>query len=363
MRTARRWAGAAVLALVASGCGNLLLPDPPPGRAVEDFEAAWSFIDSVYPMLPEKGIDWDSAHAGYRARAEAARGDDIQQILHDLVETLRDGHAYYAARGGGPVFPYLSHRLRRDRSTFSPYLVRRYVDAALVVAGNGSMEHSLLDGDLGYLRLATFERVRMVDELPAVMASRAGTSGLVLDIRNNNGGELENVAGTVRWFLDSTLRWPAAFTRSGPWEDYEPPIEPVSPVSPGARYRKPVVVLANGATRSAGDMMAELMRHLPRVTLVGDTTMGIACQDHEDIEGDLRLPRGLQIHIPTGCIRGYDGVPVEWFGVPPDVRVTQTEADLRAGRDRQLEAAIALLREQTGGATASPIPAEGGGRR
>lgn len=343
----RHGLGTLALATLAAGCGDLLLPPPTPNPSLEDFEAAWSFIDSVYPMFEEKGIDWDSVYGWYRPRAEAARGDDIHQVLHDLVETLRDGHAYYSTRGGGPVFPYVSHRFRRDKPTFSPYLVRRYVPGGLTLAGGRTVEYGLLEGNLGYLRLPTFDPNRVLDDLPSVMAALAETAGLVLDIRNNNGGELANVAGVVRWFLDSPLRWPEGFTRSREvWQDYEPPIQPVSAAS---RYTRPVVVLANGASRSAADMMAELMRHLPGVTLVGDTTTGIACQDHEDIEGDLRLPGGLHIHIPTGCIRGYDGVPVEWFGVPPDLRVTQTEADLRAGRDLQLVAAMAVLRENAGG--------------
>ncbi len=340
--------GLATLALVMPivGCGDLLLPTPVPNRSLEDFEAAWSFIDSLYPMFQEKGIDWDSVYTAYRPRAEEARGDDIHQILHDLVETLRDGHAYYSTRGGGPVFAYVSHRYRRDKPTFSPYLVRRYVPGGLSLAGNRTVEYGMLEENLGYLRLSTFDPDRMLDDFPSVMHALAGTAGLVLDIRNNNGGELANVAGVVRWFIDSPMRWPDAFTRRGVWEDYEPPIQPVSPIT---RYGQSVVLLANGASQSAADMMAALMRHLPEVTLVGDTTTGIACQDHEDIEGDLRLPGGLHIHIPTGCMRGYDGVPVEWFGVPPDFRVTQTEADLRARRDLQLEAAMALLREKAGG--------------
>jgi len=97
--------GILALASAASGCGGLFVTESAENQGIEDFEEAWAFIDSVYPMFPEKGIDWDSVYARYRPLAEAARGDDWHQLLRDLVDTLRDGHAYYQTAGGGVVFP------------------------------------------------------------------------------------------------------------------------------------------------------------------------------------------------------------------------------------------------------------------
>ncbi|MGW8266349.1 MAG: hypothetical protein ACWGSQ_08280, partial [Longimicrobiales bacterium] len=104
------------LAAAALGCGDLFVAGSSGNPAVEDFEAAWTFIDSIYPMFQEKGIDWDSVYTRYRPLAEVARGDEWHQLLHDLVETLRDGHAYYQTAGGGVVFPFVSHRYRRDQA-------------------------------------------------------------------------------------------------------------------------------------------------------------------------------------------------------------------------------------------------------
>jgi len=49
------------------------------------------------------------------------------------------------------------------------------------------------------------------------------------------------------------------------------------------------------------------------------------------------------ICIGTIDLRRYDGLPWEWPGIPPDVRVVQTGADAEQGIDRQLEYAISLL--------------------
>jgi C-terminal processing protease CtpA/Prc len=69
---------------------------------------------------------------------------------------------------------------------------------------------------------------------------------------------------------------------------------------------------------------------IPTVTLVGDTTTGDACNAiAENILGDYSLPGGRHLHIGTtyGC--RYDGLPIDWNGIPPEIRVVQTEADLK----------------------------------
>jgi C-terminal processing protease CtpA/Prc len=117
-----------------------------------------------------------------------------------------------------------------------------------------------------------------------------------------------------------------------------PPFQPAGPF----QYTNPVVVLINGSTFSAGEFTTEILKQLPHVTAVGDTTGGGSVGG-----GDASLyflPSGKSIEIGFIDIRRYDGLPWEWLGVPPDIRVVQTEADILAGRDKQLEYAIDMLK-------------------
>jgi len=105
--------------------------------------------------------------------------------------------------------------------------------------------------------------------------------------------------------------------------------------------------LINGSTFSAGELCTEIMKQLPNVTAVGDTTGGgsAGSQDNPpNARGEYYLPSGKMIYIGTIDLRRYDGLPWEWRGVPPDIRVVQTEADIKQGRDKQLEYAIEILR-------------------
>jgi C-terminal processing protease CtpA/Prc len=322
------------------GCKGMITGTSATGHNVSDFEATWAWVDSLYPALEMKGIDWDAVYSMYRPRAEAARGDEIFQVLHDLVELLEDTHAFLQTAGGAVVHPHVTRRFLRDRHAFSPHLVREYFSDELLVSPNHVFEYQVMDGNVGYLRIATFDPGNMMDDLPTAMEYVRNTDALIVDIRNNNGGQSENVDGVVSRFIESPVVWMDAFEQDGvPFEPW-PPIEPDESQY---TYTNPIAMLINGAAMSSGELFPELMKQLPSVTAVGDTTAGSACNDFHDVPGDLRLDSGRRVHIPTGCVGRYDGELIERNGVPPDIHVPMTVADIEQGRDVQLEAAIQVL--------------------
>jgi hypothetical protein len=328
------------LVLLIPACADLLVRPTAGDRNLEDFEVAWRVVDSVYPYLAFKGIDWDSIYVVYRARSEQARGDEFYQVLSDLLGELRDGHVYFQPDGGlHEVYPHLPPRQRRDRHAYSPFVVRRYFDTELQLSPNGKIEYGILPDSIGYAVLGDFHSDHLSSDLPAVLTHLRGTRGLILDIRHRKGGGYDQVEATVARFLTAPLEKPE-FYMLGTRLDL-PPFTPRGPFA----YTSPVVVLINGSTFSAGELFTEVMKRLPNVTAVGDTTGGgSAGSDDQHAPGLHRLPSGKRIYIGTIDLRRYDGLPWEWLGVAPDIRVEQTEADITAGRDLQLEAAIALLR-------------------
>lgn len=334
--------GALTLAalLAVGACDTLLVPPSDADSVVADFEAAWSWTDSVYPMFQQKGIDWDSVHTVFRLRAEAASGDEVYPLLRDLLEVPRDGHLYFQTPGGGLVYPYMPPRLVEGRHTFSRFLVRRYAMGHMGTLAGGDIEYGVMPGNIGYVRFATFDPENLWTQVPEAMATVRNTDGLVLDVRNNNGGERQNVSALVSSFLTDTLVWLEGFEADGvlfePWE-------PIPPDPGRYTYAAPVVVLINGASISGAEILAETMKRVAGVTVVGDTTAGAACNDRDVNPGNRTLPSGIVIHIPTACLLRYDGLPMEWNGVPPDIRVPQTKADIDEGRDLQLEYALSLL--------------------
>ena len=198
------------------------------------------------------------------------------------------------------------------------------------------MEYEILPGNIGYAFLSDFHKNYLTDEFPAVLEYLKNTKGLVLDIRQKRGGDYKNIEAVVTRFLTQPLVRNDAYTYGIKWN--LPPFQP----SGTFQYTKPVVVLINGSTFSAGEFTTEILKQLPQVTAVGDTTGGGSVGGGD--ESLYFLPSGKSIEIGFIDIRRYDGLPWEWLGVPPDIRVEQTEADILAGRDKQLEYAIEMLK-------------------
>jgi carboxyl-terminal processing protease len=103
-------------------------------------------------------------------------------------------------------------------------------------------------------------------------------------------------------------------------------------------YRGPVAILIDGLSASASECFAGGLQSLGRARVFGQTSMGQALPALFDT-----LPNGdVLIHAWGDFVTG-SGVRLEGRGVIPDEIVPATRADLLAGRDRPLEAALAWI--------------------
>jgi hypothetical protein len=333
-----------LLLAVASGtwgCESLIVPSADSDQNVADFEVVWNAVNDHYPYLTFKGIDWDAVHTEFLPRVEASQGDEFYRVLNDLLYRLRDGHVYYKTPGGGrEIYPWVPPRRLRDQDRYDPFVVRRYFDKTLTLSPTGAIEYGILPENIGYIFLSDFHENYLIRDFPRVMAQMRNTRGLIIDVRQRRGGTPQNVAAVVAPFLTAPIPLPPAYLYGAvvDWPDVQP--------ASGTPYTAPVIVLINGLTYSAGEFCAEMLKQLPNVTAVGDTTGGgsAGSTSASGYQHIWRLPSGKWFEIGNLDIRRYDGLPWESLGVPPDVQVIQPLDDLRAGHDRQLEYAIEQLR-------------------
>ena len=317
-------------------CKDIVVTEPESNLNVEDFEAAWNRINDVYPYLEFKNINWDSIYTVYRPLAENAKGDDFYLVLRDFLAELKDGHVYYRTKGGGEVYPYYPQRHFKDRHAYSPFVVRKYFDRKLRLTESNSVEYEILLGNIGYAFISDFHEDYLINEFPGVINYLKNTKGLIIDIRQKRGGDYKNVEAVVSHFITAPMEKPPFY-----WYGLLADLLPFQP-SGSLIYTNPVVVLINGSTFSAGELCTEVLKQLSNVTAVGDTTGGGSVGSGE--EGLYFLPSGKSMEIGFIDLRRYDGLPWEWLGVSPDIRVVQTEVDILAGRDKQLEYAIDMLK-------------------
>ena len=277
-----------------------------------------------------------SIHSAYRERIDNAKGDEFFIVFGDFLAELKDGHVYYRTKGGGEVYPSIRRDILKTGHAYSPFVVRKYFDKELRLTESKSVEYEILPGNIGYAFISDFHEDYLINEFPGVMNYLKNTKGLIIDIRQKRGGDYNNVEAVVSRFISSSMEKPPFY--------YYGQLADLLPFQPSGSlaYTNPVVVALNGSTFSAGELCTEVLKQLPNVTAARDTTGGGSVGSGD--EGLYFLPSGKSMEIGFIDLRRYDNLPWEWLGVPPDIRVEQTEADVLAGRDKQLEYAIEMLK-------------------
>jgi tricorn protease len=112
--------------------------------------------------------------------------------------------------------------------------------------------------------------------------------------------------------------------------------------TPGASIQGPKVMIIDETAGSGGDLLPWMFRKLKLGKLIGKRTWG-------GLVGTLGFPAlmdGGSVTAPNLAIWTEEGWVVENEGVPPDIEVEQTAADVIAGRDPQLEKAISVVLEE-----------------
>jgi tricorn protease len=149
--------------------------------------------------------------------------------------------------------------------------------------------------------------------------------GMVVDIRNNGGGYVSPV------LIERLMRKPWAWSV---------PREGRAETNPSRSLVGPMAVLIDQGAGSDGDIFPETVRRLNLAPLIGTRTWGgvIGIEgDKSFVDGGMSTQPGWGYWTP---VRGY---AVENEGVAPDIEVELTPADRAAGRDPQLDRAIAEL--------------------
>jgi carboxyl-terminal processing protease len=323
-----------ILCFSITGCRDLIVTGPDTSQNIADFETTWQIVKSVYPYFQFKHINWDSIHTVYRPMADAAKGDEIFTILFNMLAELKDGHVSLQVQGGSAVPTYHPPRVEKDQYAYNRLVVRKYFNKELCLAGDKQVEYEFISDSVGYIYIASLSNTEpILDGFDSALEYLKGTKGLIIDVRNNGGGSDNNSMGIIERLISSGFDiFPYPLPGGG--LEHGSFIYPRGPF----QYTKPVVLLINGVCFSSCEDFAEMMKHVATVTAIGDTTAGASGAPQP-----FALPSGKKINVSTKDFRRYDGLTIEWNGVPPDILVQQTEADINQAKDKQLEYAIQLL--------------------
>ncbi len=394
------------LCLLFGGCSSALTPHRAPASLstserttlnLKIYDAAWQLVNDKYFDPQFRGVDWAAMRTKYRATAAAAMDEaQLYRVLDRLCAELKESHltplpprraqeirtsrrmavgmGWIPLEGrlvvtdlipGGPAaaagvqpgwvvlscegrpltdapplppqqgrtitFGFLDLKNEARAITFQPELLKV-----------GQLLTHELPGGIRYLRFDKFDR-ESLRWLSRQLKEHRDAPGVVLDLRENPGGYIYAANLAIGEFFDHRVPTGQFVRRSGRIsEGHGLPFF-------SARYEGPLAVLTGPATGSAAEIFAHVMQHNRRGTVIGRRTAGAVI-----VSRTYPLPGGGKLQVPIQDYRGLDGLRLEGRGVTPNIGVRPLGfADLRKGRDIDVETALTALGSPKGAPVAA----------
>jgi retinol-binding protein 3 len=241
-------------------------------------------------------------------RGDFAGAKDMEQLAKLLTTTLyqasHDKHLFVLATaktGAGAEGPLT----RAEAGRLSNF---------------GIKEAEVLEGNVGYLKITSFDRRNegAGDVLDDAMRFLSRTDALILDLRGNMGGSPDTAVQLLSYFFEPPdLLLFQVIPRSGDAVEYRTVV-----TGAGADATRPLYVLVSAETWSAGEGVPFLLQERHRATIVGERTVGAA-----NPASPWPVNEELKITIPFGRVKSaVEGKNWEGTGVVPDLATSSQDA-------------------------------------
>ncbi len=255
----------------------------------------------------------------YRAGVEP--GDLITHLDGDQVLGLTLGQAVDKMRGRVGTDIRLTIR-REGRDPFDVTITRAIIKIKSV--------RSHLEDNIGYLRITSFNEQagKGVKEAMAKLYEKQGDNlhGIVLDLRNNPGGLLDQAVAVSDAFLDKGEIVSTRSRRAEETQRYN--------ARPGDLAKSlPMVVMINGGSASASEIVAGALQDHHRAIVLGTKSFGKG-----SVQTIIPLPGRGAMRLTTARYFTPSGRSIQAVGIEPDITVEQAKVEIIVTQRRRREA-------------------------
>lgn len=195
-----------------------------------------------------------------------------------------------------------------------------------------SVNHKILPENIGYVKITSFLGTNVAEDFLTSMASLNSTRGLILDLRGNTGGLLPNAVLVADVFLNGG-NIVSIVDRNGIKSD-------INAQGKATAMNKPVIVLVDGATASASEIVSGALKDSNVAVLVGEKTYGKGM-----VQKIYPMPNQTGMNLTIAKYLTPNGSDINKKGIMPDYIIKYTEQDYFSKRDPQLEKAKTLMRK------------------
>ena len=243
----------------------------------------------------------------------AIDGKDVSGMtMTDIVNLVR-----------GPENSFVELTILRNKDKFAKKIIRKEIKIKTV--------KSTVDKNIGYIQITSFIGQSTPNEFLEALEKTKDTEGLIIDLRGNTGGLLPNAVFIANLFIPEG-KLVSIEGRSG----FKHTIDAHRDTS--FVVEKPLVVLVDGASASASEILSGALKDYKRATILGTQTFGKGM-----VQKIIPLPNETGLNLTVAKYLTPNGHDINKKGITPDVYVEFSLNDLKTGNDAQLNTAKNLV--------------------
>lgn len=281
------------------------------------------------------GMDTDVGMARISRVIEATPAEESGILAGDYIYKVEDTYAKgmeledVIALVKGPEGTKVKLTILREKEVdpLEIEVERRKIESPTV-------NHKTFDNGISYIQITEFDEVTL-DQFTEALAieKETGMKGLIIDLRDNLGGSLSTVTEIARQILPKGL---IVYTE----DKYGKRVE--YSCDGKKELMIPIVVLVNGNSASASEILAGAVKDHKKGTLLGTTTFGKGI-----VQRFISLSDGTVVKLTVSSYFTPNGNNIHKVGIAPDEELElDAEKYLKKGYDNQLERAKEIIAEQ-----------------
>jgi hypothetical protein len=295
------------------------------------FNQASDFIRTHSAFLGVKNLNWDSISTQFGKRVfENMSDDSLYNVINLMLLELKDGHAllYYKNKEVTGWDYTKGYPINFDKQLLEHYYwqnSRKFGPLTVTIINN-----------IGYVYYPSFGDKIEENNMDDLIDFIANTKGLIIDIRNNGGGDGTNSSTILSRFTDKEIYLGKQLVKSGPSpNDYIESKYSLKPsTSPKKYLNQKIVILTNRGNASAAAFFTGFAKVLTNVISIGDRTGGAG-----GVGTSLQLGNGWQIVVSSTLGIDANNNVIE-NGIEPNIKINQTVIDSLNHKDLILETAL-----------------------
>lgn len=247
----------------------------------------------------------------------AINGKDVNGLpLSDVANMVR-----------GPENTFVDLTILRGKDKFTKKVIRKEIKIKTV--------RSSVDKNIGYIQIMTFIGSTTPNEFLEALEKTKKADGLILDLRGNTGGLLPNAIFIANLFIPEGNIVSIVGRNGYKYDIYAQDTE--------FNVNKPMIVLVDGASASASEILSGALKDYKKAKLLGSQTYGKGM-----VQKIIPLPNETGLNLTIAKYLTPNGTDINKKGITPDIEVNFTMEDVKKQNDVQLTTAKSILNEMIG---------------